>query len=142
MGLTWDVSFCVGHAAIDADHEHLFDIFNKLETACARGEACQVIDEIFVELAEYTMVHFQREEQIMIRDRMPEFAAHKAEHDRLLQHLSALIDLAEVQPETATVETLKLLRDWVAHHIMTWDQRLVRRLEHHVGRPPDQAAAV
>ena len=142
MGLTWDVALSVGHPAIDAEHEHLFGIFNKLEAASARGEADQVINQIFVELAEYTMVHFQREEQVMIRDRVPEFAAHKADHDRLLQKLSGLIDLVAVHPETAIAETLTLLRYWVRHHVMTWDQRLADRVDERATQPSGEAAAV
>ena len=124
MPIPWDGSLSVGHANIDADHEHLIAIYNRLEEAVRSGQACEIINQIFVELAEYTMSHFAREERVMIRHRFDGYEAHKAAHDALLQELSGLIGRSQTERGMAVDETLSFLRHWVTDHIMSCDQAL------------------
>lgn len=124
MPIPWDGSLSVGHVYIDADHEHLIAIYNRLEEAVQSGQACEIINQIFVELAEYTMSHFEREEQAMIHHRFNGYGAHKAAHDALLQGLSGLISRSQTDQVRAIDETLSFLRRWVVDHIMSLDQEL------------------
>ena len=82
----------VGVAEIDAQHAALIGLVNRLHQAMLQREARETLDAIIAELVEHTQQHFAYEEQLMSQTRYPEYAAHKADHDKLMQHI---IDLAE-----------------------------------------------
>ena len=124
MPIPWDGSLAVGDPHIDADHERLISIYNRLSSAVECGEGCQIIDQIFIELAEYAMSHFEREERVMIRYHFHGYEAHKAAHDELLQRLSAVIDRSSSDRDRAVKETVDFLHEWVVDHIMSCDQEL------------------
>ena len=136
MPIPWDGSLSVGHVYIDADHERLIAIYNRLEDAVQSGQACEIINQTFVELAEYTMSHFEREEHAMVHHRFDGYGAHKAAHDALLQELSGLISRSQTDREQAIDETLSFLRRWVVDHIMSWDQELATFLNDAERREP------
>ena len=128
MSFVWDGSLAVGHDGIDSDHEHLILLAARAEAAVVDKKDDITIAEVFVDLAEYTMSHFQREEQFMLRSHYPKLAEHKAMHDTLLSELSMLIDRAELHPGEIDQEVVAFLHHWVKDHIMTWDQALANHL--------------
>ena len=82
----------VGVAEIDAQHAALIGLVNRLHQAMIQRQDRATLDTIIAELVEHTRGHFAYEEQLMSQTRYPEYAAHKADHDKLMQHI---IDLAE-----------------------------------------------
>ena len=130
MAVVWDGSLSVGHAGIDADHEHLVHLLGRVEDAVLNKTDLPV-GQVFVELADYAMSHFQREEQYMQRHHFPGLAEHKRMHDNLLAELGQLVDRAEINEQSLDQSVLEFLRHWVADHIVTWDMELARYLGTH-----------
>ena len=139
MPIPWDTSLLTGHPSVDADHERLVLLYNKFEEAVTAGKKKEVVEALLVELADYTMSHFNPEERAMVRHNFPEYRAHKAQHDGLLNRLSELIGDLENDSSEIVDETLVFLRNWITDHVMTWDRtfaNFVRGADHQLDPPP------
>ena len=139
MPIPWDASLLTGHPGVDADHERLVLLYNKFEEAVSTGKEKDIVEALLVELADYTMSHFIPEERAMVRHNFPEYRAHKAQHDGLLNRLSELIGDLENGSGEIVDETLAFLRNWITDHLMTWDRAFadfVRGAERRLDPPP------
>ena len=75
----------------------------------------------------------------MVRHNFPEYRAHKAQHDDLLDRLSDLIGDLENDSSEIVDETLTFLRNWITDHLMTWDRAFadfVRGIGRRLDPPP------
>lgn len=124
MVVEWHETMSVGHPAIDQDHLYMIGIVNRLDEAIAGHRDREIIGIILGELADYTRLHFAREEDLMRRHHDPDLPGHKNEHDLLLGRLGTLTqDFAEGRSEI-TAETMEYLRDWLMLHMMRSDIKL------------------
>jgi hemerythrin len=79
--------------SMNEDHARELQLVNDIEAALAaqaRGEGTlgQIVERLSL-LAVHTREHFLREETMMREVRFPAYAAHKAEHDRVLAQMDA-----------------------------------------------------
>lgn len=97
-------------------------IINRLDTA-ARSYDTKTVGVILKELLEHTVIHFSDEEEMMQETAFPAYLTHKAEHDRHLQELNALIEYFEKNqdPKAIFVYIEGSLSPWLKHHINTMD---------------------
>ena len=68
---------------IDAQHQRLIELVNRLHEALLGGAEREVRDSLLSQLMEGTQNHCADEEELMLRYGYPESKAHKSEHDRL-----------------------------------------------------------
>lgn len=122
--IKWDESLSVGLDVIDHDHKELINLFNQLYASCFAPEETLVatVSETLVMLLDYTKYHFQREEQLMMKEGYPSYASHKELHDDLLLiTLNFQEKLQSSEIHEITDETLEFLRSWIVNHIMKVD---------------------
>ena len=112
---------------MNEDHAREAALVNELEEALAAhgagaGALAPVLERLSL-LAVHTREHFLREESMMREARFPAYAAHKAEHDRVLAEMDA-----EVRAFRQRGEVERLLRfvvstlpDWFEAHVRTLD---------------------
>ena len=128
MGATveyvWTNDLSVGHAHIDADHKHLYELVNTLFQAMRAGKANAVLGAILDELVDYTGTHFSREEALMQQVHFPGYAEHKSAHDALVKEVRALQMRFKGGSITLSLDVFKFLSDWLRNHIMTYDVQL------------------
>lgn len=124
----WSETLSVGNAQIDDDHRQLFRLLDRLQLAMKQGKANTVMGGILDELVGYTVTHFQREEQFMRRIGYADFAAHKAEHDKLIAQVQDLQARFKSGAITLSISTHQFLGDWLNSHIMQSDMKLARAL--------------
>lgn len=126
--MKWDDSLSVGNPQIDDDHKHLFALLDKLQDAMKQGKANAVLASILDELVQYTVWHFRREEQFMQRIRYADFAAHKAEHDKLIAEVNDLQQRMQRGALTLSLSVNQFLSDWLNSHIRSSDIKLAKAL--------------
>lgn len=126
--LKWNESLSVGNRQIDDDHKHLFMLLDKLQDAMRQGKANAVLAGILDELVQYTSGHFRREEQFMQRIAYADYAAHKAEHDKLIAEVSELQGRMQRGALTLSLSVNQFLSDWLNSHIMSSDIKLAKAL--------------
>ena len=97
-------------------------IVNKLDTA-AKNNDVDAVSEILNELTEHTTTHFCGEEAMMQKAQFPAYDTHKAEHDRHLHELKALVKYFEKTKDPRAIATHieGNLEKWLIHHIQTMD---------------------
>jgi hemerythrin len=125
----WDMRYSLGEPRIDAEHQRLFAIADRLHTAMLEGEGGQAVRQTLADLIDYTREHFRHEEDLMQLAGYPELAAHKAIHEdltrKVLEHQKAL-ERGRFAPSVAL---LPFLKDWLTRHICECDRRIVTHLE-------------
>src|ERR1700692_3308823 len=81
--LNWKSEYSVEVESIDKEHKKLFSMLNELHDAMGTGKGSQIAPQILKGLVAYTQEHLASEQSIMKRIKYPDFAKHKAEHDKL-----------------------------------------------------------
>jgi hemerythrin len=127
--LTWREELAVGHPEIDADHKRLIALINDFEAMIAKGSNERTLHEVLIGLHDYARSHFQREEAVQIACRYPHYAGHKAEHQALLDDVTAMarryfIDRSAPITRDSLDEASALLRHWLVDHIVKSDLRI------------------
>lgn len=125
--IEWKNEYSVGNAAVDADHQAIVRLINRLCEAQERGADRIVMDEIFADLVAYTASHFAREEALMemhdfTRDRLLE---QRSEHTILTNQLLEI--RGSFQAGTPSAVIAAELRDfttiWFIGHILEEDMK-------------------
>jgi len=125
---TWSPEYSVGNGLIDAEHQKLFDLADRLHSAMCRGGGQTVLRGLFNELAQYTRTHFAHEEELMARYDYPRLETHAEIHRQLIARLAKLESDLGAGKLTVTMETMQFLRDWLEHHIGKTDRLLAQHV--------------
>jgi hemerythrin-like metal-binding protein len=129
--VTWKDFYSVGDPSIDAQHKQIIGAINELYEAMQLGKDRAVLEPILDRLLQYTLAHFEHEEQVMQEHEYPDFAPHKALHDRIRQKT---IDLREHAHLVTGHDLLRFLKDWWVGHIQGCDKKYTPYLEVPAGR--------
>jgi len=115
----WDHSLETGYMKIDNQHIELFSKVNKLIDASNQGKDKEIIFKVLKFLTEYVVMHFQTEEDLMIRYHYEDYAAHKKIHDDFkatVGELSAQLNEKGPTREMIALVT-KTINAWLVNHI-------------------------
>ncbi len=122
--LQWKPSYSLGIPSVDLEHRELIDLINVVYSQLGNDadpdsiEAC--LEDIYAAIAS----HFALEERHMREAGYAEYAAHKDEHEELLDQLRDLMDDYMDDPVAGTVKLQDRLADWFGKHFSTFDARL------------------
>ncbi len=125
--IEWDESFSIDHAEIDAQHKKWIAIHNILHATLVEGDIVSLQQAAFKalhEMHEYVKYHFAFEEAYM--NRIGYQGIH--EHWRLHKDFDNLIYgyLRDTQKGGVPIlnsELVKLLKNWLVHHILSEDMK-------------------
>jgi len=120
---TWNDSYSVKVVQCDEQHKKLFAIINELADAMRMGKGQDVIGKTVGELAQYTRVHFQQEEEMLRKTGYPQLAPHQEMHKKFVADIESLQKQAQSGQNTNSVKVLNLLRDWLVNHIQKTDKQ-------------------
>jgi len=120
--LEWTEAHRGGVAEIDAQHQHLFMILNRLHAATMQGAERSTLGELLDELIQYTVEHFATEERLFKAYDYEGFETHKAEHDTLTGQAVALQEEFREGSATISFEVLDFLHDWLVDHTLGTDK--------------------
>jgi len=129
--LQWRDEFSIGIDSVDFEHQNLMEMINmiyaELDNRRDIAEIRRTVGEVHAEVS----AHFALEERIMRQAGYEEFAAHKNDHENLLDQIRTLMDAIENDPEHALDVLSEQLADWFSGHFNSFDARLHRRLGDH-----------
>ncbi len=128
--LKWEEQFSVGVDSVDFEHQNLMDMINmiyaELDDKRDVSEIERTISDVHAEIA----AHFALEERLMRNAGYEEYAAHKDDHENLLDQIRSMMDAIDVDPEPALDMLSENLSDWFGNHFATFDARLHSKLGH------------
>jgi hemerythrin-like metal-binding protein len=127
--LIWDENYFTGIPEIDEQHKRLVHLVNLLADSIANEPDINYLNYIFTELAEYSMYHFQTEENIW-HQYLPDDPweiGHEMEHSSFI---SIIIKLEKEEQSNPLDQVLKnvllFLTDWLSNHILQSDKRMAK----------------
>ena len=126
MKFQWNPLLDTGHEKIDKQHKKLFSILNNLVEVSEQGKGEDNILNVLVFLTSYTLMHFQTEENLMIKYGYKEYSAHKHYHEDFKLTVAKLSNqLAEEGPSKDLLEiVIKTISDWLINHIKGEDLKI------------------
>ncbi|HWC99195.1 MAG TPA: bacteriohemerythrin [Candidatus Sulfopaludibacter sp.] len=119
----WNSNYITGIGSIDAQHQTLFQIANKLYEAMSTGQGRAALGPLLQRLVQYTASHFAHEERLMRANNYPDFAAHKAQHDALTRQVQEFNAKYQAGQAAMTVQVLHFLKNWLVDHIKGTDMK-------------------
>ncbi|MEI6559203.1 MAG: hemerythrin domain-containing protein [Rhodospirillaceae bacterium] len=128
--IEWRSEFSTGIASVDHEHRTLITLINRLGAELARAPAggCagggDVGSGLLSEIHAAIAAHFALEEKVMLERRFQEFAAHKADHERLLDEIREIMEGYERGGYAGERDRLsRRLETWFTRHFRTLDAR-------------------
>jgi hemerythrin len=124
--LVIDPKYSIGIEEIDLQHArwiHLIEEFRRISSghlfdATGFHAAGKALDQ----LIEYTKIHFASEEQLLVKHKYPELAAHKKEHFEIEAKILELREEIRVNSRNKTSLKLNLfITIWLFDHILNED---------------------
>jgi diguanylate cyclase (GGDEF)-like protein/hemerythrin-like metal-binding protein/PAS domain S-box-containing protein len=125
----WNKNFEVGVPLIDDQHQKLVELLNVLAGHLAYQSDIPTLNNVFNDLAEYAIYHFQAEERIWqsFFPQDPWEAKHKDDHRRFLTTINKIMAGKTVRPLDEVIEEiLTFLTQWLAFHILDTDMRMAK----------------
>lgn len=127
--IEWRPEFETGVAEVDHEHRELVDLINELHAQLGSNAAKEVVSGFLGEVFAKISAHFALEETVMRKHRYDEYAAHKSDHEKLLDDIRDIMDAHESGVFIDYKSALgRAVRDWFIDHFKTKDARLHRML--------------
>ena len=123
--VTWTPAFSVGIEIVDEQHKGLLDMVNDMFNHVS-GDAAEedaYIAEVIQKTVRYIKVHFNTEEDIMIRANFPGYKEHKAAHDAFVLTVVGYIDSFDANGTLALADFTRFLKEWILTHIAVMDKQ-------------------
>jgi len=134
--IDWTDAYKTGHPEVDRQHEHLFELLNRLHDRIMSGQGKASIGEILGELTDYVQTHFREEEKLMTAAGYPEYEDHHGLHLKLVAKVVEFRQSQSTAQPVTPLDLVRFLSGWIQYHIMLEDLKLVRWLG---DRPTSQA---
>ena len=122
----WDDSFLVGVDLIDEQHKKLFKRINDLIKANKENKGEEKIAETLEFLGDYTVKHFDDEEELQQEYNYPHYDTHKEIHEDFVQEITDFKN----DFEAGNVDTAQMMKfnkritQWLVNHVKGIDQKL------------------
>lgn len=129
MSLRWRNSFRCDVREIDMQHKRLFEIGSKLnilEPICTKISINDEILDVIKELKEYSIYHFEYEENLMLNSGYEEYEDHCMEHNSFIDRVRELEQdsLRLCNPEILR-GIIVFINHWITNHILKTDMKYV-----------------
>ncbi|EAL7707005.1 hemerythrin family non-heme iron protein, partial [Campylobacter jejuni] len=120
---TWNEKYSIHDTMIDIQHQKLFELAGKVESAVYKFVKREELKEILTELFNYMKEHFDNEEQYMQEIHYPCLNEHKIMHKNIIRDMSYLIQ--NIKTTNDLKEKLYLaVKKWLLEHILYEDMKV------------------
>jgi hemerythrin-like metal-binding protein len=122
--IVWSETLLIGNTEIDAEHKQLIRIANSLLRAMQEGRNKNDFAKILHELREYTVFHFNNEEEYMRSIGYPDLNKHVEEHNILKKRVKDFQHSVFIGDKVEYDALREMLKDWLVGHILSCDLRI------------------
>lgn len=122
---------CVsGHTQMDEEHRELMALGNRVfAVACGSSANAANVQDAVGDFASNALEHFRNEEALMAAHNFPEAVQHRSVHERMLEYIEEMRELALAQPLAVAIKIEKFLGSWFIWHMQRDDVELARHLQ-------------
>jgi hemerythrin len=131
MAYMWFSSYETGIAKIDEQHRQLFDTLNGINDAFRNDKGSEELFKTLEFLTNYTVMHFNTEEELQEKYNYPDYAAHKQMHESFKTTVLDFIQrLNKEGPNSSLVNlVIKTIGEWLVDHIRKQDIRMTEYIK-------------
>lgn len=127
----WKDDYNTGIEEIDNQHKRLFELGSQIFELVNLKDGLDHYDEIMSilnDLREYTIYHFDYEENYMKSINYNDLKNHKELHDKLIDKISN-IETKDIDMEqnTVLIQLLDFIANWIGNHILKEDFKYVEK---------------
>jgi hemerythrin len=126
--IEWRDEFSVGVPDVDLEHQEMIALINRLYVEMMSRSGSPDVPAFLGEIHARIQAHFALEERIMREHRYDRYAAHKADHEQLLDDIRDIMDDVEDGVLFDRTQLSDLLAVWFVEHFRQHDGRLHGRL--------------
>ncbi len=123
--IIWDDSLITGIDMIDAQHKILINKVNKLQSCIQNENSFNNLSILLDELLEYTIYHFEMEEELFSNSQYSEKDSHLKEHAAFSNYIKGFLDVKNRDNILEAKNLLKYLNNWIVYHIKEVDMKYV-----------------
>lgn len=120
--MAWDEKLDIGVEAMNAQHQILIEIMNRLHDQFEAGASQSEQKKTLTELGKFTVKHFEEEEKYMASIEYPAIESHKRIHAELLQQFTDYQQAFEKTGELSS-KFFSFLKLWLVAHIQGIDKK-------------------
>ena len=121
--ITWKDEYCVGVEKIDQQHQHLFELVNKLIQRPVLDDDTKLVSSILHEMFNYARVHFSTEETFMLTNDYHEYYQHKSQHEYFVKTATEMGKSFMNNKSVTADEITEFLVIWLTNHILKTDMK-------------------
>ena len=121
--ICWKDEYSVGVERFDHQHQHLFEITNKIIEHSGTSEDSGLVSETLTEMINYAREHFTAEEVLMQEYGYPEIEQHKEQHIYFFKTTAELSINALNNQSMVSREIVEFLKLWLTLHILKCDMK-------------------
>ncbi len=136
----WNERYMTGEALVDDEHKELVRIINWVIEHQSLPTESRDIVQVLTELANYAVMHFGHEEELMIREGCDKrfLQTHVAIHREFALQVGKMLEFKGTHTDVEYL--LRFLSSWLAHHILGIDQAMARQVKAiRAGKTPEEA---
>ena len=127
--IEWRKEFETGFPEVDEEHAELIAVINESIARLGQNPPKELVRGILNNIYALISEHFTHEEEIMAARGYDQYEEHKADHEFLLDEISALINSLESARKFERGDALlRCVSSWFLEHCRTKDARLHRIL--------------
>lgn len=137
--MQWTDDLDTGIQVIDDQHKRIVQYINELDHASRTGDINEV-REVINGLVDYTITHFEFEEELQRKAEYPYLKAHQRVHEIFIRKISSLHERFD-KGENVASELLSMLKVWLSSHIKGDDNDYVEAVSKLLGAENNQKDA-
>jgi hemerythrin-like metal-binding protein len=138
--ISWKSEYSLGIEKVDRQHQHMFEIINKIIGCCGPSGDTNLVADTIEEMVNYAREHFADEEMLMRQYGYPNLDAHKKEHNYFIDTTAELAVGFMNNKNTTGGEIAEFLSIWLTNHILKTDMKYKELLK--AKMPPAIQSAV
>jgi hemerythrin len=116
--LKWKPRYSVGNSDLDAQHQYMFALLDKMYAAMQDGGTDTPLEQLLDKARLYGKLHFETEERLMAECGYPLWLEHRQVHEEYCDRVEKMSQ--NIGPDT-WLELFLFLKDWWVNHITSKD---------------------
>ncbi len=133
MAFVWTKDLETGHTMIDNEHKQLIKAADELVEACGQGKGRQELGNAVEFLSNYTKTHFAHEEELMVKNKYPDYTSHRSWHQAYIKEIENVFGRLKKEGATiALVAEVNMKVSQLILHIKSLDLKLAQFMQNNV----------
>jgi hemerythrin len=119
----WKEEYSMGVEKIDHQHQHMFELVNRLIEQPAASPRSKMTLDTLKEMLDYAKEHFRDEENLMQERGFPDLQSHKEQHAYFIKTTTELSLGALDNQAMVFSEIVEFLKIWLTFHVLRYDMK-------------------